>query len=190
MNKLISFHNDSKLKAAILAEVIKHRKQDQITQGTYGEQNGDWKGCAVACSLRSLAIVKGEELITTYNQHSRYETDLGIPEWLARLEDTIFEGLSVDDSKTWPEQFLKAIPIGKNLEPVKWKFCSFILKENIDRVLKLKISNELKEQVVKAINQVLAVHEKAIRTGKWDEDAARSAWSSAESARSRLCWAL
>ena len=182
MKKLLSYHNDSVLKAAILREVVKHRKQDQIIQGTYGKQNGSWKGCAVACSLRSLAIIKGEELVEKYSQHQRYETDLGIPEWLARLEDTIFEGLSVKESKTWPEQFLKAIPVGKNLELVKWKFCSFILKENIDRVLKLKISDALKEKVVKATRQVLVVHEKAIRTGKWDEKAARSVAWSAESA--------
>mgnify|MGYP001571885058 FL=1 len=172
---LISYKNDEKLKSSFLAEIVKHRKADQIEQGTYGRQNGTWKGCAVACSVRSLAILKGEELKTDYNDHKRYETDLGIPEWLARLEDTIFEGLMEKEAKLWPEQFAKAIPVGVNLEPVKWKFSSFLLKENIDRVLSLKIDDTLKKQVVDAIRGVLAVHENALRTGKWDEDAAWSA---------------
>src|SRR3990167_9343549 len=178
---MLTYKNDTKLKTAMIKEVGKHRKADQILQGTYGKQNGQWKGCAVACSLRSLAIIQGEELMEDYNQHSRYETGLGIPEWLARLEDTIFEGLPKADAMKWPEQFLEAIPVGVDLEPVKWKFCAYLMKENIDRVLALKISDDLKKEVVDAIRQSLAVNEEAIRTGKWDESAA---WSAAESARS------
>ncbi len=187
---LIAYKNDPVLKKKFVAEIIKHRKADQITQRTYGEENGKWKGCAVACSLRSLAILERERLVTTYDQHAEYETKLGIPEWLARLEDTIFEGLPVEDAKKWPEQFSEAIPVGANLEPVKWKFCAVILKENIDRVLTLKIADDLKKQVVDAIQDVLSLHENAVKIGKWDESAVRSAaesaaesaWSAAASA--------
>ncbi len=45
------------------------------------------------------------------------------------------------------------------------------MKENIDRVLNLDISDGLKEQVVSAIRQVLNVHETAIKTGEWNESA-------------------
>ena len=186
MKTLLSYHNDTKLKKDFLREITKHIKDDAVRQGTYGRQNGDWKGCAVACSLRSLAILDGEELKVNYEDHSLYETKLGIPEWLARLEDTIFEGLPKEDAKKWVGQFAKAIPVGINLEPIKYKFCSFILKEQIDRVLALKdIDDFLKEQVVKAIQGVLTLHEKAIKTGRWNkraESAAESAARSAESA--------
>ena len=180
MKQLQSYNNDENLKKIFLEEIIKHRKADQIIQGTYGEENGKWKGCAVGCSIHSLNIRLGKKYSTS--DHSVYEKELGIPEWLARLEDTIFEGLPIKDAKKWPEKFAKAIPVGVNLEYIKWHFCAFLLKENIDRVLKLKISDELKEQVVKAINQVLSVHEKAIETGKWNDSAAESAARSAESA--------
>ena len=176
---LIAYKGDSKLKIRFVKEIEKHRKMDAIEQRTYGHQNGKWKGCAVACSLRSLAIMDGEPLVERYDNHADYETKLGIPEWLARLEDTIFEGLPVEDAKLWPTAFAKAIPVGANLDPVKWKFCAFILKENIERVLKLDIADDLKEQVVKAVQGVLAVHDKAIVTGEWDESAARSARSAA-----------
>src|SRR4051812_321342 len=101
---LTSFNNDKKLKVMILEEVVNHRKQDQIIKGTYGTENGKWKGCAVGCSIHSLNIRLGKEYSTS--DHTVYETELGIPEWLARLEDTLFENLPEKESKTWPEQFL------------------------------------------------------------------------------------
>ncbi len=191
MKTLTSYKNDKGLKEIFVDEIIRHREADMIIQGTYGKENGTWKGCAVGCSIHSLNLKLGKDYDTS--DHSVYEKELGIPEWLARLEDTIFEGLTVEESKSWPEKFAKAIPVGVNLEPVKWKFCSFILKENIERVLTLDIKDELKKQVVDAIRGVLSVNERAIETGTWDESAAwsaawsaesaaRSAWSAAESA--------
>ncbi len=181
--ELITYKGDKKLKTLFVNEVKWHEKNDALIKGTYGTgSNGDWKGCAVGCSIHSLNRKLGKDYKT--NDHSVYEKELGIPEWLARLEDTIFEGLPEKEAKLWPAAFAEAVPVGVNLDPVKWKFCAFILKENIERVLKLDIKDELKEQVVKAIQGVLAVHENAIKTGKWDESAARSAESAARSARS------
>ncbi len=177
---MISYKNDPKLKKLFVAEIEKHRKADQIIQGTYGQENGKWKGCAVGCSIHSLNTKLGKAYKT--NDHTVYEKELGIPEWLARLEDTLFESLSVQDAKKWPGQFAKAVPVGVNLEPVKWKFCAHLMKENIERVLTLDISEDLKKQVVDAIRQVLSVYESAIETGTWNESAARSAASAVESA--------
>ena len=179
---LQSYNNNEQLKKDFLREVEKHRKLDMVAQGTYGKMNGKWKGCAVACSLRSIAIIRGDKLQSNYSNHKDYEKYLGIPEWLARLEDTIFEGLPVEDAKKWPGQFAKAIPVGVNLDPLKWKFSVFLLKENIERVSTLEISDELKKQVIDAIRQVLNVHEQAIKTGNWSRSVARSAAESAESA--------
>jgi hypothetical protein len=179
---MTSFHNNQALKDLMVKEVEKHRKADQILQGTYGEENGKWKGCAVACSLRSLDIIQGKKTKTKYNDHKRYETDLGIPEWLARLEDTIFENLPTNDALKWPTQFIKAIPVGVDLEPVKWKFGAYLMKENINRVKALNIPDGLKSEVIDAIRKVLAVHQNAIKTGVWDKSAAKSAAKSAKSA--------
>jgi len=181
---LVSFKNDPKLKEMLVDEIEVHRKADQIIQRTYGEgSNGDWKGCAVGCSIHSLNKKLGKTYAT--NDHSVYEKELGIPEWLARLEDTIFEGLPIEEAKKWPTKFTKAVPVGVNLEPVKWKFCAFILKEGIERVLKLDIKDDLKKKVVDSIQGVLKLHEDAILLGTWAESAAWSAaWSAARSARS------
>jgi hypothetical protein len=72
---------------------------DNLVRGI-GWENG--KGCAVGCTLEDY-------------KHSRYETELGIPEWLAGVEDTLFEGMSVEKSKTWPEMFLSSIKVGDDL---------------------------------------------------------------------------
>jgi hypothetical protein len=175
-----AYLSDPKLKKDFVNEIRKHQKADQIIQGTYGEgSNGDWKGCAVGCSIHSLNRLHGKSFSTS--NHKIYETELGIPEWLARLEDTIFEGLSVKEAKKWPLRFSTAIPVGANLEPVKWKFTVFILSRSIERVLTLDISDELKEEVVSSIRGVLKLHEDSIKNAA-AESAARSAWSAAESA--------
>ena len=178
---MLSYLDDKKLKTDFVKEIKWHQDQDKLIKGTYAEgSNGDFRGCAVGCSIHSLNRLKHKKYSTS--NHAIYETELGLPEWLARLEDTIFEGLPNKEAMQWPLQFSKAIPVGVDLEPVKWQFCAYLMKENIDRVLKLDISDKLKEQVVKAIRGVLSVHENAIKTGEWDKSAARSAESAAWSA--------
>jgi len=119
---------NQELKDEIVAEIIKHRKQDQIIQGSYGKNvNGVWKGCAVGCAIHSLNLKKGKTL--EVSSHKVYETEFGIPEILARLEERIFEGLSVEDSKTWPENFMSAIPVNVDLSLVWPKLAVFILTD-------------------------------------------------------------
>ena len=185
---MLTYNNDPQFKKEFVPIVVRHRKDDAVVQGTYGTQNGHWRGCAVACSLRSYDLLKGRKLKVEYSNHSRFEKVGLWPEWLARLEDTLFENLPRDEAMRWPERVAKAVPVGVDLTTVKWKFCAFLLKENIGRVLSLDINDDLKNKVVSAIRQVLAVHENAIRTGEWDESAASAAesaaWSAAESAQS------
>src|ERR1700743_3604931 len=117
---LISFHGDPEIKEKYLARLRAHRLADQIIQGATG-QNG--KGCAVWCTLDKY-------------DHAPYETELGIPRILAKLEDRIFEGLSVRDSKAFPLAFLKAVPVGKSLDSVWRKFFIWMLVDPQDGVIK------------------------------------------------------
>jgi len=93
---MLSFHNDIEVKRKYVARTEAHRKADRIIRGT-GWENG--RGCAVGCTLEAY-------------DHSRYPIELGLPEWLARVEDTLFEGMSLDRSTLWPSEFLMAIPVG------------------------------------------------------------------------------
>src|ERR1044071_8267683 len=141
---MLSFHNDPAVKTKYLKRVQKHRKADNIIQGT-GWNNG--KGCAVGCTLESY-------------DHERYPIELGLPVWLARLEDTIFEGLSHKEAMKWPERFLKAIPVGVNVEMVRHKLAI----KRMDRLLtlqkqQLKQYPELQEVITKVIGAIKLVKE-------------------------------
>jgi hypothetical protein len=149
MKTLIAYKGDKKLRTALIKEIKKHEKADAITQGTYGEQNGQWKGCAVACSLRSLAIVNGEPLVTRYSAHARYETDLGISQIIARLEDGIFEGLAPQEAKKFPFKFASAIKEGANLKLVWPKFAVWLLIDKKDGVLQYAKSENSKKVILR-----------------------------------------
>ena len=57
---MLAYHSDPTLKRDMLAELAEHRKLDQIVKGTYGQgTNGDFKGCAVGCSIHSLNKKRG-----------------------------------------------------------------------------------------------------------------------------------
>jgi hypothetical protein len=124
---LIAFHNDQKIKDKYLARVEAHRKADEIIKGKYWE-NG--KGCAVGCTVHS-------------DDHMAYETELGIPTWLAKLEDRIFENLSNEDAKLWPEEFLKTINPGTDLEKVKIPFLIFVVESARDQFDHKKFPKQL-----------------------------------------------
>ena len=77
------------MKKKLLAEIKKHEKADTIIKGTYGStEKNVWKGCAVGCSLKSMNGILKKEAET--GDHHRYESELGIPEGLAWLEDRLF----------------------------------------------------------------------------------------------------
>jgi hypothetical protein len=128
-----AFHNDPSIKEKYLERVLAHRAADEIMQGVYWE-NG--KGCAVGCTIHG-------------DNHAAYEVELGIPRILARLEDRIFEGLSLEDAKEWPEKFLRAIPVGKDLSLVWPKFAVWLLVDEIDGVIKFAKTDQQKEVIAR-----------------------------------------
>ena len=101
-----AFLGKASVKREYLSRVRKHRKADELIHGTYWEHG---KGCAVGCTVHS-------------GNHGDYETQLGIPRILARLEDGIFESLSNGKAQEWPERFLSAIKPGADLSLVWPKF--------------------------------------------------------------------
>ena len=110
---MLSFHNDLAIKEKYLGRVRAHAVADEIIKGVYWEGG---KGCAVGCSVHS-------------SDHRLYETEMGIPRILARLEDRIFEGLPNELAKSWPERFLEAISVGKDLSKVWKHFAIFLLTD-------------------------------------------------------------
>jgi len=126
---------NQELKSALLAEIIKHREQDRVVQGTYGEGIGEnFRGCAVGCSIDSLFRLGGHVLPHYLcGDHGIYERELGIPRILAELQDIIHEGLSDESFPTWPERFMEAVPTETDLLRVWPKFALWLLHDVLPR---------------------------------------------------------
>ena len=112
------------------------------------------------------------------------KTEVIIPEWVTRLEYTLFEGMPNEKAKEFQLKFLKSIPNGfSNWQHIYHQLCVFMLEKickNIDHKI-----------VVKAICDIITLH----KTESKDESAwsavrlaaisaGESAWLAAESAMS------
>jgi len=135
-----AFFNDPEIKAKYVNRVHEHILADNLVRGATGE---DGKGCAVWCTLNAY-------------KHSAYEDELGIPEWLAYLEDILFERMNIEKTKTWPLYFLESINVGSDLDKIKVPFLIMVLKRN------LKILDELKPSEYEKINQAIIGSKKAV----------------------------
>ena len=102
-------------------------EQDAFMRGTYTENNkNNFRGCAVGCSIYSINKLLGTA--HDYDEHVDMAETLQIPEWLVRLEDKIFEGLSEKDSKEWLLRFSEAINEGADLDKIKQEFLVYVLE--------------------------------------------------------------
>ena len=171
-----AFHNNLDIKHKYLERVRAHRKVDNLIQGI-GWENG--QGCAVGCTLEAY-------------DHSLYPIELGIPEWLAKLEDAIFEKIPNDKAMMWPERFLAAINAGADLERVETPFIIHVLEQTIVSMDACVFDRDKNPDVVKVIEGSKAAIVEMIRCRRDGldlaaaksaaESAARSAARSAESA--------
>ncbi len=136
---MIGYHGDAALKARFSAHVERHRREDAVMRGTYGEMvSGQWRGCAVGCSLRSLDEIDGKpHRLEGYGNHAELSKRLGIPLTLAYLEDRIFEGLPKAEAMLWPTLFAKAIPVGADLSLVWPRFAHWLLVDPVVGVRRL-----------------------------------------------------
>ena len=124
-----AFHGDAKLRAMLIEEVKHHREQDQIIQGSYGKENGQWRGCAVGCSIHSLNIKMGMNYSTS--DHSIYPQAFGVPEEIAHLQDAIFESLPIAEAVLWPERFWEVIQPGADLSMVNPSLFYWMLTDDV-----------------------------------------------------------
>jgi hypothetical protein len=113
---LVAYFDSPDLKQLYINRMTEHQRLDQLVQGQGHFTDG--KGCAVACTMHAY-------------DHAAYETEIGVPQVLARLEDYIFEGLATDEAKRWPLRFLAAIPVGADLSMVWPRFAVWLLREEL-----------------------------------------------------------
>lgn len=162
--QLIAYHGDKAIRKKYLDRVKAHYKADEIIHGTYWQ---DGKGCAVGCTVHS-------------NSHEAYETELGIPRLLARLEDGIFESLQNGRAKEWPVQFLSAIKVGADLSDIWPQFAVWLLIDGTWGVLQFAKTDKQRE----SINAVAKFYMegKYAKPGHYDEIKKIRAYAAAASA--------
>lgn len=140
-----AFHNDPAIKAKYQARLAEHRRLGQLAQGIgFVIAGGLIKGCAVGCTLDNY-------------DHTRYPIELGLPEWLAHLEDCIFEGLPAGDAEQFAEDFLEAIPVGADASDVRRKLAILRQQGNLARLE--GVAEPYAEECRMAIRRVIQWHE-------------------------------
>lgn len=111
-----AFHGDQRIKDKYVQRMKDHIAADELIRGIGYKEN---KGCAVGCTLNDY-------------DHKKFEDEIG-PEWLAQLEDVLFEGMSLEKSKTFPLIFLESIMPGAVLDNIKIPFLLVVLDSLFDK---------------------------------------------------------
>ncbi len=161
--ELIAYHGKQEMKDFYVARMEQHKAADEIAHGFYWE-NG--KGCAVGCTIHS-------------DKHGKYETELGVPMILARLEDRIFENLENGAAKEFPLRFLMAIRPGADLTMVWPKFAVWLLTDETHGVL--RHTKKGSKQYI-AIERVAKLYRELESWDKRDKAAFREAAAYADAA--------
>ena len=159
---MLAYKGDKKLKAGILKEMKSHRKADQIIKGTYGKENGVWKGCAVGCAIHSLNLKKKTSWQT--DDHSVYETELGIPRALAFLEDSIFENLPQGKAQDFAVDFLEAVQVGSDLTLIVPKFMVWLMDEDDKQMPALPDADEMRA-LKEAVETIRVLYKRLVDGG-------------------------
>ena len=110
---MMSFFGSQCLRDAVVERVREHQRLDQIAQSIYWDGS---KGCAIGCVLHS-------------GEHMAFEQQLGLPVFLAYLDEHIFEKLPLEEAKGWPLRFIEAVPVGVDLELVFPRFMHWLLSD-------------------------------------------------------------
>lgn len=117
IDRLRAYHGDPLIKAQYVERFNAHRATDSVIQGQgYINSRGGFVGCTLG---------KYDYLL--------FSTELGWPEWLARLAEAIFEGLPKEDAVQFGTDLLDAVQVGCDLETVKIPFLIDLQQRNLAR---------------------------------------------------------
>ena len=169
-----AFEDTTITKAELITELKAHQVADNFVRGVYFE---DGKGCAVGCSLESASRIKG--LVVNESDHRLYEDLFGLPEYFALLSDKLFEGMSLEKSKSFPLEVIEAVNIGSNLREVEVLFKIEVLKLNLKTLEKLDNEYGLTDVTNQLIAALKSQDENELSAAR---AAARAAAESTESA--------
>lgn len=161
--RLVAYHNDHAVKAKFVARMKAHADANDVVRRVY------WKngmGCAVGCTVHS-------------DSYAAYEAELGWPEWLAHLKETVFENMTEDAATLFPLQLLEAVPAGfSDWGALYHDFCAFVLRNLC------WMDPKAHPEADGAVNEIIRLHEtRSANASEW-----LAAWSDACKAKPAM-WA-
>lgn len=177
MTKLMTYHNDPEVKARLLGELAEDEAADRFVRGTYGNGEGDqFRGCSVGCQTRRYLRLVAK----AGSRHKAYELILGWPEWLALLEEYLFENVEPSRASRLSREIADAMPVGlsrADTDKLRHRFLAWILRNA------LAYDREKDPGVAKVVDKIAVMHEDAAsrKSAAWSA-ASSAAWSASESA--------
>ena len=157
---MMSFFGSQCLRDAVVERVREHQRLDQIAQSIYWDGS---KGCAIGCVLHS-------------GEHMAFEQQLGLPVFLAYLDEHIFEKLPLEEAKGWPLRFIEAVPVGVDLELVFPRFMHWLLSDPDG------VRQYADARTVPIMDTIVAMYARRIEGIPFDVAAAGAAWDAAGAA--------
>jgi len=116
-NKILSYHNDPKVKELHVNLAKKHYELDMLMSGTYGIlpaiKGQKFKGCSVGCMAYEL---KPNFHTNIDFLHEIVAESAGWPIWFVELNDTMFEALPAGEREIFHVQLRERIPVGADLD--------------------------------------------------------------------------
>lgn len=178
---MLSYHNDPAIKRKFQERFAAHRAVDAVFQRTNVR---NVRGDLVACILGAYGPTRpfdssGPFDSDEFHDPARFPVELGWPEWLARLGESIFNKIPASEAPQFGADLLEAVPVGVELDPVRWKLA--IWRNN--RQLEMLISNPepYVDTMWQAIRQVIRYCECQL-DGTATDDMRKAAEFSAEAA--------
>lgn len=160
----------------LLSLAEKHREQDMLIRGAYGQLNGSFRGCSIGCFAHEIhPDFDGDNYSSP---HKIVADEFNYPEWLAHLQDRVFEGLPEDEAIDWHVQL--ATVLSKLPDDFDWKIALHKVHISI-----LEIALPSTGSAIEAVQAAINLHKQEIESGDVEPAAAdRSAARSAAAAES------
>jgi hypothetical protein len=170
---------DQQQRDIFLERTKAHYAADMLMSGLYAdERKGTFVGCSVGCLLHDAhPQMTTEQIEEIEEKHAAVADAYGYPEWLAHLQDAVFEGLPAGERENWHVQLAEALH--STGDDYDWQAALHRVHAAI-----LRISYRTAGGAGEAVKTVLDLHERAGR----GEDVSDDMWSAAEAVATSAAW--
>lgn len=121
---MLTFYSDPAKKQERIERHKRHVEADRLIAGCYQDDSHPIKGCSVGCDAIDISGNTGGNCHKVVAEHD------GVPEWLERLRDVVFEGLPDSARAGWHLSLTEVIPVGVEIGIVQHQLAEWILSDD------------------------------------------------------------